>query len=183
MMFCGQCSGMSSYLRTSHARPTLCAFSPEWDGWLPRARSTHRVRYLPSRKPTLLGMQESFKIPILWLFLKMRRCVKALDHGMSWHDKDCIHVGLKSQGKSHSTLRAKRATFTFWMDKSSLKMLKMVNFSEFLKTWSLQSNSVTRQVNINRTKIGGKCQNSNIQMRHFESFSNNWFDSDWALNR
>ena len=26
--------------------------------------------------------------------------------------------------KSHSTLRAKRATFTFWVDKSSLKMPK-----------------------------------------------------------
>ena len=42
-----------------------------------------------------------------------------------------------------------------------------------MKTLSLRSNSVTRQVNFNRTKIGGKCQSSNIQMRHFESFSNN----------
>ena len=69
--------------------------------------------------------------------------------------------------KSHSTLRAKRATFTFWVDKSSLKMPKMVNFGEFLKTWSLQSNNVTRQVTFNRTKINGK-----FQMRHFEKFSN-----------
>ena len=36
----------------------------------------------------------------------------------------------------------------------------MVHFGEFLKTWSLRSNSVTRQVNSNRTKIGGKCQNA-----------------------
>ena len=36
----------------------------------------------------------------------------------------------------------------------------MVHFGEFLKTWSLRSNSVTRQVSFNRTKIGGKCQNS-----------------------
>ena len=28
------------------------------------------------------------------------------------------------------------------------------------KTWSLRSNSVTRQVNFNRTKIGRKCQNA-----------------------
>ena len=35
----------------------------------------------------------------------------------------------------------------------------MDNFGEFLKTWSLRSNSVTRQVSFNRTKIGGKCQN------------------------
>ena len=39
-------------------------------------------------------------------------------------------------------------------------MTKMVHFSEFFKTWSLRSNSVTRQVSFNRTKIGGKCQNS-----------------------
>ena len=37
----------------------------------------------------------------------------------------------------------------------------MVNFGKFLKTWSLRSNSVTRQVSFNRTKIGGNCQNSN----------------------
>ena len=64
----------------------------------------------------------------------------------------------------------------------------MVHFGEFLKTWSLRSNRVTRQVSFNTTKIGGKCQNSNatfwitfkqyagatlailgvkIQMRHF----------------
>ena len=60
---------------------------------------------------------------------------------------------------SHSTLRAKRATFTFWVDKSSLKMPKMIHFGEFLKTWSLLSNSVIRQVTFNKTKIGGKGQN------------------------
>ena len=37
----------------------------------------------------------------------------------------------------------------------------MVHFGEFLKSWSLRSNSVTRQVNFNTTKIGEKCQNSN----------------------
>ena len=30
----------------------------------------------------------------------------------------------------------------------------MVNIGEFLKTWSLRSNSVTRQVNFNKIKIG-----------------------------
>ena len=43
----------------------------------------------------------------------------------------------------------------------------MVNFDEFMKTWSLRSNSVTRQVSFNRTKIGGKCQNSKVQMWQF----------------
>ena len=36
----------------------------------------------------------------------------------------------------------------------------MVQFGELLKTLSLRSNSVTRQVNFSMTKIGGKCQNS-----------------------
>ena len=37
----------------------------------------------------------------------------------------------------------------------------MVHFGEFFKHWSLRSNSVTRQVNFHRTKIGTKCQNWN----------------------
>ena len=36
---------------------------------------------------------------------------------------------------------------------------KIVSFNSFLNTWSLWSNSVTRQVNFHRTNIGGKCQN------------------------
>ena len=40
------------------------------------------------------------------------------------------------------------------------------------KSLILLSNSVTRQVNFDRTKIGGKCQNSKIQIRHFGWFSN-----------
>ena len=52
-------------------------------------------------------------------------------------------------------------------------------FRRVLKTRSLRSNSVTRQVSLNRTKIDEKCQNSINQMRHFEQFSNNvktWWD-------
>ena len=37
----------------------------------------------------------------------------------------------KSPKKSHFTLRAKRAKYTSWVDKSSLKMPKKVNFGEF----------------------------------------------------
>ena len=38
-------------------------------------------------------------------------------------------------------------------------MPKMVHFCEFAKSWSLRSNSVTRQVTFTRTKIGVKRQN------------------------
>ena len=54
-------------------------------------------------------------------------------------------TGFENHKKYHTTLRAKRATFTFWMHKSSLKMPKLVHYGEILKTWSLRSNSVTRQ--------------------------------------
>ena len=74
------------------------------------------------------------------------------------HKRERLHNVWKSQKKSHSTWRAKRATFAFLAYKSSLKMPKIVNFDEFLKSWSLRSNSVTRQVNFNWTKIGRKCQ-------------------------
>ena len=55
-------------------------------------------------------------------------------------------------------------TFTFWVDKSSLKMPKIVNLAIFLKIWSLRLNSVTRQVNFKMTINGVKCQNYKIQM-------------------
>ena len=65
------------------------------------------------------------------------------------------------------------ATFTFWLDKSSSKMPIMVHFGDFLKTWSLQSNSVTRLVTFNKSwwKMP-KLKNSNVTFwvifKHFE---------------
>ena len=54
--------------------------------------------------------------------------------------KDIINVqhGVwKSQKKSHSTLRAKRATFTFWVDISWLKIPKNVQFWRFFNNLKL----------------------------------------------
>ena len=83
------------------------------------------------------------------------------------------HDVWKLQKKSLSTLRAKRATFTFWVDKKKfIKMPKMVQFGGLLKTWSLRLNRVTRHVTFNRTKIGGKCPNSSatfwVNFKHCE---------------
>ena len=50
----------------------------------------------------------------------------------------------------------------------------MVHFGEFLKTWSLRSNSVTRQVIFNRTKIGGKCQNWKFKCDILGDFQTLW---------
>ena len=85
-----------------------------------------------------------------------------------WFEIHTEHGVWKTQKKFHSTLRAKRATFTFWVDKS---LLKMLNLASFWKPWK-RSNRVTRQVSLKRSKIGGKCQSWQIQMRHFGWFSN-----------
>ena len=45
-----------------------------------------------------------------------------------------MHSVWKSPKKLHSTLRAKRALFTFWVDKSSSKMPKMANLASFWKS-------------------------------------------------
>ena len=61
--------------------------------------------------------------------------------------KPSIIFGAKIQNEnSHSTLRAK----------SSQKLKKK---GQFLARFGKPENSVTRQVNFNRTKIDGKCQN------------------------
>ena len=51
--------------------------------------------------------------------------------------------------------------------KKLIKSAKNSQFGNFLKTLkALRSNSLTRQVSFKKTKNGGKCQNSKIQMRH-----------------
>ena len=50
----------------------------------------------------------------------------------------------------------------------------MVHFGEFLKTWSLRSNSVTRQVSFYRTKIGGKWQKSKFECDILSNFQTMW---------
>ena len=46
-----------------------------------------------------------------------------------------------------------------------IKNAKNGQFGEFLKTWSLQSNSATGQVTFKRTKIGGKCQHWKFKLK------------------
>ena len=63
----------------------------------------------------------------------------------------------------------------------------MVHFGEFLKTWSLRSNSVTRQISINKTQIGGKCQIEKFKWDIFGDFQilcdEKWYHTDtWSLN-
>ena len=42
----------------------------------------------------------------------------------------------------------------------------MVNFGKILKSWSLRSNSVTRQVRFNRPKIGGNWKTPKLKNSH-----------------
>ena len=62
----------------------------------------------------------------------------------------------------------------------------MVHFGEFLKTWSWRSNSVTRQVTFNMTKIGGKCQNQSFKCEILSNFQTMWRKRDsstWVVIR
>ena len=77
---------------------------------------------------------------------------------------------LKWQKKSHLALRAKQATFTVRVVKSSLKVSKMVHFSN---PWCMQSRGVTREVDFNETTICEKYQKWEIKMRHFCWFQPN----------
>ena len=99
-----------------------------------------------------------------------------------WFNPPYDTVVEKSQKKSHTTLRAKRATFTFWVDNSSLKMPKKIHFGEFLKTRILPSNSVTRQFTFNRGKNGRKCQNINNQCDILSGFQTFWNYSYYSLS-
>ena len=76
---------------------------------------------------------------------------------------------LKITKKSHSTLRAKRATFTFWVDKSSSKMPKLVNFGSVWKPEACGQTVLPDRSLLMRQKL---MENAKIQMRHFGWFSN-----------
>ena len=57
------------------------------------------------------------------------------------------------------------------------KCQKWSTLASFLKTWSLGSNSVTRQVHFKRSKSDEKSPNWKSEMRHFRWFSNNVNDA------
>ena len=64
----------------------------------------------------------------------------------------------------HSTSQCLKITknlikYIFYEDKRSLKVAKHGQFDEFLKTLGLRSNNITRLVNFDLAKVGGKCQN------------------------
>ena len=83
-------------------------------------------------KPIWWGYQtninrKSMSIPIL--ITRITKTTRNTNNNQVNHN----HSVWKSPKKSHSILRAKRATLGFWMDKSSLKMPKMVHLATFWK--------------------------------------------------
>ena len=50
----------------------------------------------------------------------------------------------------------------------------MVNFDEFLKTWNLRSNSVTRQVIFNRTKMVKNAKIEKLKRDILGDFQTQW---------
>ena len=80
--------------------------------------------------------------------------------------KHHYHSVCNSEEESHSTLlfnNMSEESYVYFLSGQKLnKEAKNWQFGELLKDWSLWSNSVTRQVNFNRTNIGQKCQNQEI---------------------
>ena len=98
---------------------------------------------------------------------------KSSPHNATLHQNLCkIHIVWKLQKKSHSTLRAKRASYSFWVDKSSLKLPKIVNLASFWNSEACCQTVLPDRSTLIGTKIGAKCQNWKTQMRHFWWFSN-----------
>ena len=117
------------------------------------------------------------KNPILTFFLwhKLRTFVNdwwcwtrtglkgSVEHSCKWCDHRqrsicCTFQIVPKIERKSSFNNASEASYVYmWVDKSSLKMPKLVHFGEFLKTWSLWSNSVTRKVSIGKKLV----ENSN----------------------
>ena len=75
----------------------------------------------------------------------------------------CASRSFKFTEKVSFNIASEASYICFWVGKSSLKMPKMINFGEFLKTLNLQSINVTRHVKfLIGQKIGGKLENSNV---------------------
>ena len=112
-----------------------------------------RLEAQPASSPThslflckILMVEKNSTTTSFFLFLSSTATIP--DRGLLFHIYIMVpcHAVWKSQKKYHSTL------LTFWMDKSKLKMPKIVPLGEFLKIWSLRSNSVTRQVTFKKDK-------------------------------
>ena len=71
-------------------------------------------------------------------------------------------------------MRAKRATFTFWVENSWLKKIpKMVNLASFWKTEACGQTVLPDMSVLIRQKLAENAKIQKFQMRHFEWFSNN----------
>ena len=114
-------------------------------------KTTKKLRLHPYS--TFCDLKKRFFLQFLLLANKARG---ALLHGV-W----------KSQKKSHSIWRAKRATLTFWVDKSLLKMPKMVNFASFWKPETCSQTVLPERSILKGQNLMENGQNWNTLMRHF----------------
>ena len=93
--------------------------------------SLHKTK-LPWRGEFSRGCK--LTLVLFWTWYRCFLCQVCRNNEKSFTSQ---HGVWKSQKKSHSTLRA---TLTFWVDKSSLKMPKMVQFGEFFENRKLAVN-------------------------------------------
>ena len=132
-----------------------------------------------------------------WILFLTRNCQKT-PANESWYQR--LDIGfsspdlLTSKVATSRCLKITEKSLIQDCERSELHLhfewTKMVHFDEFLKTWYLRSNIVSRHVSFNRTKIGGKYENWQIQMRHFGWFfilcvagTLWWWLRDWRFPR
>ena len=119
------------------------------------------------------------EISLLWVLFTAMLSIPFCREWEVWTKHNITWLTVFENQPKSRIQHAKRATFTFWVDKNSSKM---VQFDEFLTNWSYHSNSVARKATFNRTKIDRKCQNWKIQMRHFGWFSSIVLKSEISNN-
>ena len=105
---------------------TFCAFFLTQGGCVPRILEDD-LCFHTILKSTFLG-------GVLWIF----HCIFVARYSSRFDAKNTKKLESKHwKIHSHSTLRAKRATFTFWVDKSLLKMPKNGPFWRVFKNLKL----------------------------------------------
>ena len=111
-----------------------------------------------------------------WIKLFISFGGSSIDLNIDWTSNKNVHSVWKSHKKSHSTLRAKRATFPF-----RIKNAKMFHFGEFFKLDVFgQTVLPDRLIQIGQ-KLVKSTKNLKIQMRHFGWFSNTVLMKYWEF--
>ena len=121
-------------------------FQVHWQAWNPRSKPLFWCEFSGPRKP--------------FSSVRMHRNDAATKHNLNISQplsatSQCLKITEKV-----AFITTSEASYVYILSGQKFtKNAKYGQFWRFFETLSLRSNSVTRHVTFNRTKIGGKCQN------------------------